>query len=66
VKTEIRYGTDAGEAFLEDWVAEHDFDDAELVVRSGDVEATIAEEAADATLLVMGATERGLLERLFG
>jgi amino acid transporter/nucleotide-binding universal stress UspA family protein len=53
-----------GEAFLEQWAAENDLDGAELVVRSGDVETAIAEEAADATLLVIGATERGLLERL--
>ncbi|MFB6103145.1 MAG: amino acid permease [Haloplanus sp.] len=55
---------EAGEAFLEEWATEHDLDDADLVVRSGDVEAAIAEEAADATLLVIGATERGLLSRL--
>jgi amino acid transporter len=53
-----------GEAFLEEWAAEHDLSDAELVVRSGDVETAIEEEAADATMLVLGATERGLLERL--
>jgi amino acid transporter/nucleotide-binding universal stress UspA family protein len=54
----------AGEAFLEEWAADNDLTDAELVVRSGDVETAIAEEAADATLLVIGATERGLLSRL--
>jgi len=53
-----------GEAFLEEWAAEHDLADAELVVRSGDVEVAIEEEAADATMLVIGATERGLLSRL--
>jgi len=53
-----------GEAFLEGWAAEHDLADAELVVRSGDVETAIEEEAADATMLVIGATERGLLSRL--
>jgi len=54
----------AGEAFLEDWASEHGLEEAELVVRTGDVEAAIEAEAADATLLVMGATERGLLSRL--
>ena len=53
-----------GEAFLEGWAAENDLADAELVVRSGDVETAIEEEAADATMLVIGATERGLLSRL--
>jgi len=55
---------DAGEAFLEEWAAENDLTDAELVVRTGDVEAAIETEAADATMLVIGATERGLLSRL--
>ncbi|MEF8855799.1 MAG: amino acid permease [Haloplanus sp.] len=54
----------AGEAFLEEWTADHGLDDAELVVRSGDVETAIEAEAADATLLVLGATERGVLSRL--
>jgi amino acid transporter/nucleotide-binding universal stress UspA family protein len=53
-----------GEAFLQEWAAENDLEDAELVVRSGDVETAIEEAAADATMLVMGATERGLLSRL--
>ncbi|WP_248895349.1 amino acid permease [Haloplanus halobius] len=54
----------AGQAFLEEWAAEHGLDEAELVVRSGDIERVIAAEAADATMLVIGATERGLLSRL--
>jgi amino acid transporter/nucleotide-binding universal stress UspA family protein len=54
----------AGEAFLAEWAAENDLDDAELVVRSGDVETAIEAAAADATMLVIGATERGLLSRL--
>jgi amino acid transporter len=53
-----------GEAFLEEWATENDLEGAELVVRSGDVETAIEEAAADATMLVMGATERGLLSRL--
>jgi amino acid transporter len=55
---------EAGEAFLEDWAARNGLEAAELVVRSGDVEAAIAAEAADATMLLIGATERGLLSRL--
>ncbi|WP_251341812.1 amino acid permease [Haloplanus halophilus] len=53
-----------GEAFLEGWAAEHGLEGAELVVRSGDVEAAIEAETDDATMLIIGATERGLLSRL--
>jgi len=53
-----------GEAFLDEWAAEHGLDDARKVVRGGDVEGAIADEADDATMLLIGATERGLLERL--
>jgi nucleotide-binding universal stress UspA family protein len=55
---------DAGEAFLDEWADEHDLSDANLVVESGDVEAAIARHAEDASLLIIGATERGLLSRL--
>ena len=54
----------AGEAFLEEWAADNGLDDAELLVESGDVEAAIESAADDATLLVLGATEEGLLRRL--
>ena len=53
-----------GEAFLEGWAAEHGLAGAELVVRSGDVEEAIETEADDATMLIIGATERGLISRL--
>ena len=56
---------DAGEQFLADWAAERGLGDAELVVDdSGDIDGAIARAARDHTLLVIGATERGLLERL--
>ncbi|MFC7155157.1 formate/nitrite transporter family protein [Halomarina halobia] len=56
---------EAGERFLADWATEHDLDDAALAVDdSGDVEGAIAREAADHTLLLIGATDRGLLSRL--
>ncbi|WP_224268459.1 amino acid permease [Haloprofundus salinisoli] len=54
-----------GRAFLESWAADHGIDDAELAVDSGDVEAAIGRHAENATMLVVGATERGLLSRLF-
>jgi amino acid transporter/nucleotide-binding universal stress UspA family protein len=53
-----------GRAFLEDWAADHDLADADLVVRTGDVEPAIADVASEAGLLIVGATERGLLSRL--
>jgi len=54
-----------GEAFLADWAAEHDLDDAELVVDDGgDVEDGICRAADDKTLVIIGATEKGLLSRL--
>ena len=53
-----------GRSFLESWADEHGLGDAELLVETGDVEANIARAAEDATLLAIGATERGLLSRL--
>jgi formate/nitrite transporter FocA (FNT family)/nucleotide-binding universal stress UspA family protein len=53
------------EAFLADWAAENGLGDATQVVDdSGDVEAAIEREAADRTMVMIGATERGLLSRL--
>ena len=54
----------AGEAFLRDWAANHDLADATITVDSGDVESTIVRAAADGSLLMLGATEQGLLSRL--
>jgi formate/nitrite transporter FocA (FNT family)/nucleotide-binding universal stress UspA family protein len=56
---------EAGEAFLADWATERGLDDARrLVDDSGDIEAAIERAAADHTLVLLGATERGLLSRL--
>jgi amino acid transporter/nucleotide-binding universal stress UspA family protein len=55
---------EAGEQFLRDWAAEHDLGDARQVVESGDVESAIERHAADASMLLIGATEQGLLSRL--
>ncbi len=55
----------AGQAFLTEWAEDHDLEDATLVVDdSGDIEGAIEREATDATMIMMGATERGLLRRL--
>ena len=55
----------AGEQFLAEWADEHDLGDAYLRVETGgDVEGAIRDRATDKTLLILGATERGLLSRL--
>ncbi|MFC7238209.1 amino acid permease [Saliphagus sp. GCM10025317] len=53
-----------GEAFLASWAADHDLEDARLRVETGDVQSRIAEAAEGATLLLIGATEKGVLSRL--
>jgi amino acid transporter/nucleotide-binding universal stress UspA family protein len=54
----------AGEQFLAAWADEHGLEDATLRIESGDVEAAIERAAGDATMVIIGATERGLLRRL--
>ncbi|ERG99717.1 MAG: universal stress protein family, partial [Haloquadratum sp. J07HQX50] len=54
-----------GEQFLKKWAHEHDLEDATRIVDdSGNVERAIKREAQSATLIMLGATERGLLSRL--
>ncbi|WP_255195402.1 amino acid permease [Halorarius litoreus] len=53
-----------GRTFLADWAADHDLAGADLRVESGDVETAIERASKDATLVIIGATERGLLSRL--
>lgn len=54
----------AGEAFLRDWAATHGLEDVTISVDSGDIEPAIARAATDSTMLMLGATEQGLLSRL--
>jgi len=54
----------AGRAFLTEWADEHGLADAELRVETGDVEGAIERAARGATMLVIGATEKGLLSRV--
>jgi amino acid transporter/nucleotide-binding universal stress UspA family protein len=56
--------TAQGERFLREWATEHGLGEADRLVESGDVESTIERVADEHTLLVLGATERGLLPRL--
>ena len=54
-----------GEAFLREWAADHDLSEATRVVDdSGDVEGAIKRASADSTMVLLGATEQGLLARL--
>ncbi|EMA42636.1 formate/nitrite transporter family protein [Halococcus saccharolyticus] len=56
---------EAGEEFLEDWAADHDLTDALFTIDdSGDVEGAIGRAAVDHSLVLIGATEEGLLSRL--
>jgi nucleotide-binding universal stress UspA family protein len=54
------------EQFLETWAEEHGLEDSTLRVETGDVETAIETAAEDATMLLIGATEEGLLRRLVG
>jgi nucleotide-binding universal stress UspA family protein len=53
-----------GREFLEKWAAEHDLQNAHLLIETGDVEEAIEDAAADHTLILIGATEAGVLSRL--
>jgi nucleotide-binding universal stress UspA family protein len=56
----------AAREFLDEWASAHDLEFADRRVETGDVEAAIERAAADASLVVIGATEQGLLSRLVG
>ncbi|WP_277553428.1 amino acid permease [Halobaculum limi] len=53
-----------GKEFLATWANDHGLGDANQVVESGDVEEAIGRHAADSSLVIIGATERGMLSRL--
>ena len=56
---------ETGEQFIRTWAEKRDLSDADRIVDdTGNVEDAIAREAADHTLVLIGATERGLLSRL--
>jgi len=54
---------ESGEAFLAEWADGHGLGDADLRVETGGVESAIEEAARDATTVIFGATERGLIRR---
>lgn len=54
-----------GEQFLAEWAEERGLEDANLIIDdSGQVEDAIEREAANHSLVMIGATERGILSRL--
>lgn len=55
---------ETGNAFLEEWAEDHGLADADRRVESGDIEAAIVQAAENATMVIVGASERGLLTRL--
>jgi len=54
-----------GEQFLTEWATERDLEDADIVVDdSGNIERAICRQAADHSLILIGATEEGVISRL--
>ena len=58
--------TEAGREFITEWAINQGLEDAEMLVETGDVESAIERAATDRTLVVVGATGRGLLARIVG
>lgn len=57
-------GTEEGEAFLKDWAADHDLEDAELIVdTSGQPATAIIDESEKSSVTILGATGDGFLSR---
>ncbi|WP_311173200.1 amino acid permease [Halobellus ordinarius] len=54
-----------GEEFLTEWAEERGLSDATIRVESGDTKEEIVRAAEDASLVIIGASEQGLLVRLF-
>lgn len=55
---------ETGRTFLASWVAEHGLGDAAQRIESGDVEAAIEAAAREHTMILIGATQAGVLTRL--
>ena len=53
-----------GQGFLEGWAESHQLGGAEMRIETGDIEATIERIGATYSLVILGATERGLLSRV--
>ena len=55
---------DAGRSFLSEWAEGHQLENAELRIEAGDVETVIGQVGSEYSLVIIGATERGLLSRI--
>jgi nucleotide-binding universal stress UspA family protein len=55
---------EAGREFMTDWAADHQLSATEILIETGDVETAIERIGEDYSLVVIGATERGLLSRI--
>ena len=53
-----------GREFLHNWADSHQLSDAALHIETGDVESAIERYSTDHGLVIIGATERGLLSRI--
>jgi len=60
----VAANSENAQQFLQSWAADHGLEDADLRIESGDVETAIEDATDDHTLLIIGATEEGLLRRL--
>jgi len=54
----------SGREFLTEWGTDHQLGDAELLVETGDFETVIERIGDQYSLVIVGATERGLLSRI--
>jgi nucleotide-binding universal stress UspA family protein len=54
----------SGREFLTDWAERHQLADADLRVETGDVETILGSVGSEYSLVIIGATERGLLSRI--
>jgi nucleotide-binding universal stress UspA family protein len=55
---------ETGSEFLREWATDHQLADAELHVETGDVESVIGRLSGEYDLVLIGATNRGLLSRI--
>lgn len=53
-----------GRQFLESWAADHGLTDVEFRVETGDIEAAIEHAAEEHTMILIGASEAGVLARI--
>jgi amino acid transporter/nucleotide-binding universal stress UspA family protein len=55
---------ETGQQFLEEWATARGLEEAELLIKTGSVENAIKQAAEDCSLVIIGATGRGLLSRV--